>query len=191
MFLDTRQKRDSGARGPEPTKAYPEPAGAGEWLRLRVGEGELLRCVSWGGSRAYSGAVEPLSRSRDSSTTQGQQESPDLGSEEGGNFVHCKRLNCDAARLCGSPGTTQPRARPPSAGQGGPAVPSSASGTVFGGRGKCPPRARGLGFIQREVTIPTPDGSVLMLMRAPNPHSLIGPRGTVLIGQHGATLIGQ
>lgn len=36
-----------------------------------------------------------------------------------------------------------------------------------------------------------PDWSILMQMRAPNPHSLIAPESTVLIGQDGHALFGQ
>lgn len=35
-----------------------------------------------------------------------------------------------------------------------------------------------------------PDWFILMQIRSPNPHSLIGSKRTVLIGQDGATLIG-
>ena len=36
-----------------------------------------------------------------------------------------------------------------------------------------------------------PDWLILMQIRTPNPHSLIGPKSTVLTGQNGAALIGQ
>lgn len=38
---------------------------------------------------------------------------------------------------------------------------------------------------------PAPDWCVLLQMRTPNPHSVIGPKSTILIGQNGATWSGQ
>ena len=52
-------------------------------------------------------------------------------------------------------------------------------------------RQRGAHICGHESLPLVPDWSILMQMRIPNPHSLVGPKGTVLIDQNGAVMIGQ
>ena len=59
------------------------------------------------------------------------------------------------------------------------------------GEGKQTQSQRGADFHRQKSPPLGPDWSDLMQMRTPNPHSLIGPKRTVLIGQNGAALIGQ
>lgn len=44
---------------------------------------------------------------------------------------------------------------------------------------------------EKSCPAPFPDGSILMRIRTPNLHTLIGPKGAVLIGQNADALIGQ
>lgn len=46
------------------------------------------------------------------------------------------------------------------------------------------------GLYREEFLLLVPDWSVLMQMKTLNPHSLIGPKSTVLTDQNGAVLIG-
>lgn len=45
--------------------------------------------------------------------------------------------------------------------------------------------------MQRRDPTLVPDQLIVMQMRTPNPHRLIGPKNPVLIGQNEAVLIGQ
>ena len=69
-------------------------------------------------------------------------------------------------------------------------VSAPARETGFGGKGKCAPRAR-RELTKTEVSTSGPDWSVLMQIRTPNSHSLIGPKGTALISQNEATLVSE
>ena len=63
--------------------------------------------------------------------------------------------------------------------------------SVLGRKVKCTLQTRGeLTYIEGSTSY-VPDWSVLMQMRTPNLHSLIGPKSTVLIGRNGVTLIDQ
>ena len=67
--------------------------------------------------------------------------------------------------------------------------------SVFNGQGKCALRERGvLTYIARSLPTQPPsvsDGFILIKTRTPNPHSLSGPKDTVLIGHNGDILIGR
>ena len=64
--------------------------------------------------------------------------------------------------------------------------------SVFGGKGKCTLWARGeLVYTDRRPRPWSLIGLVVMQVRTPNSHSLIGPKGTVLISQNRPVLIGQ
>lgn len=64
--------------------------------------------------------------------------------------------------------------------------------TVSDRNWKCvPPSGGEVGLYRVQFPSLVPDWSVLMHMRTPNPHNLMGPKSTVLIDQNGAALVGQ
>ena len=115
------------------------------------------------------------------------------------------RPGCGAAQLGGGPGQGVPGAGPFSGYTAlfySSLVCSTCSGSDTGPAPLCsgemfrvPAAGRGArlpSLAGRESELPELDGSclsVLMQMRTPNLHSLIGPEGTVLIGQNGAAVI--
>lgn len=122
-----------------------------------------------------------------------------LGRGEEGQWIQCKQLGCDTAWLWN--GTA---VRPPTGRAARPGYTALLQGDVFFCCFK--PGQWGLQFsLERESALSNPEGapspreqslplvpnwSVLMQMRAPNPHTLIGSTSTVLIGRNAAALTG-
>ena len=108
---------------------------------------------------------------------------PSVGCSEEGNLIQCQQLNGNTARLGGS--QTAPLSSPISR--------LSLGDRIFKAcreKGSALSETKCRGLIDKSPP-PAPDWSIVMQMRALNPHSLLIPKGTVLIGQSRIALIGQ
>ena len=121
---------------------------------------------------------------------------------EGGDFIQRNQLSFDTSWLGISRAVRQPWGKRALVSQRGSALPHSGPGLwdrvellhlrrhSLKWKPKVHPDTEGSWLTMDRSLSLVPDWSVLMHMKTPTPHILIGPRSTVLIGQNGVTLIG-